>query len=703
MSVLGCLEFEPEALITIDLESYYDLKTFTLKKLSTESYIRDPRFEALGIGVQLDDGEPVWMEIPDFVRWAKTIDWSRVAVAAHNCPFDAGILAFIFGIIPGFYFCTLKMARAHHAGLDVGGSLGKLMKHYGVGEKGDEIVRANGKRRKDFTPEEFAAYGHYCCTDTRGCYDILQKMLAEGFPEVELWNIDTTIRMFTEPKFHLNVPKMVEYHASEIARKRELLRRIARDATGTEPAEHMTEGDLIAAARDTLMSNEKFAVLLMDLGVEPPEKISVAKTKTARLLDPECDVVMTYAFAKADPGMQELIEHPNSTIAALAEARVAVKSTINETRTKRLLDMAARGQPIPFFLKYAGAHTFRWSGADRINAQNFERTSKTDPYKGVIRQSLCAPPGYAVVVSDSAQIEARMLAWLAEDAELLTAFADESRDVYSEFASEINGRPVDRKRVPGDFIAGFIAKCCVLGLGYGLGWLKFAQMLLAGMLGGPRVQFTQDDADLLGVNMGRFVDNAKKLAKVAAMPSRLDLDARVVHCAVAEAIVYRWRDKNKKITEWWRMMNDVLAAMETGEGGTFGPGDCLTAVRHGIKLPNGLVMYYPGLEASEDYGYSYLKPYSKERVRLYPGLITENIDQALSRIVVSDQMLRFRGHSSWTPSLFTHDELVYVVPEPKAAEVKKSVNLEMRVPSEWCPTLPLFAETGCGPTYGSAK
>lgn len=988
--VLDCLDFDPTCLISLDFETFYSMKDFTLKKLTTEAYIRDPRFEALGIGVQVDERDPVWMEIPDFITWAKSVPWSRVAVAAHNMQFDGGILSFIFGIVPGFYFCTQKMARGWLVNVE-SKSLRSVMEHYDIGVKGDEVLRADGKRRKDFTPAEFAAYGRYCCIDTRGCYDALQCMLAEGFPETELWNIDQTIRWFTKPEFELDVPMMEEYAIYEADRKRELLRAICHQANPKltdAQLMSMTEGDLIAGAKSTLMSNDKLADLLIDLGVEPPMKVSLAKTKTALAADPDAEPVMGWAFAKSDPGMQELLEHEDATIAALATARVAVKSTINETRTKRMLNMASRGA-MAVQLNYGAAHTFRWGGAGKVNFQNLERVDKKNPRKGVIRKALRAPKRKKVVVADSAQIEARVLAWLSEDETLLEAFKA-NRDIYSEFATEIYGRRVDRKKNPDDFIPGFVAKClapdtlvltnrgwvqivevkltdlvwdgiewvshsgvldqglqetltfagitatpghemltengwvewsglhsnpslfrsalslvdrlssdgnqaqkvaadgnqlfgvsvasngactdgilsrgesasadiarnrkalrndtrrtppwsqihstardfwgscmrfvldvvtritsgthttageefrftqlgsrtplsfcdtrspslvgmsqdsksiesmstgtthretfgssrrhstagrneelqtcsivstnfnvrmkvydllsagprnrfviwseagplishncAILGLGYGLGWLKFAQMLLQGMLGGPKVQFTQVEADLLEVNLGRFVDNEKKVARVEAMPSRLDLEARLIHCAVAEAIVYRWRNKNTKITDFWKVMDVVLEAMEQGEEGTFGPGDCFRTVRHGIVLPSGLTMYYPGLRKSEEgHGYSYLKPFTKERVRLYGGILTENLDQAASRIIVADQMLRIRGKYGKESKLFAHDELVYIEPDEEASQTTSIVIQEMKVSSKWAPELPLHAEGGWAQTYGEAK
>jgi hypothetical protein len=94
--------------------------------------------------------------------------------------------------------------------------------------------------------------------------------------------------------------------------------------------------------KDALMSNQKFANLLEEFGVDPPMKISQTTGKE------------TYAFAKTDKGLQDLREHPDSTVQALVEARLGNKTTIEETRTERMIGIATRGVfPVP--LKYSGA------------------------------------------------------------------------------------------------------------------------------------------------------------------------------------------------------------------------------------------------------------------------------------------------------------------------------------------------------------
>lgn len=428
--------FFPDTYV-LDFETYYDSE-YSLSKMTTEEYIRDPRFEVIMCGViHVVNGVAVSREVlrpNEFAAWVKTIPWEQVAVLTHHAQFDGRILAYHYNVFPGFWYDTLSMARALH-GVTASASLKNLMTSYAVGNKGNTVHDMKGRSYASLSQFEWDRYAVYCLNDCEGAFSILEKMLRRGFPRWELDHIDTTVRMFTEPVLVLDEPQMKDYFEYEIARKAELLASLQLD-------------------RSELMSDNKFAALLMDQGVTPPTKWSTKK-KTE-----------IFAFAKTDPGMQELLEYngggeiQNAIVQVLAEARLAHKSTINITRTERLLRLGKCGAAMPVYLRYAGAHTMRWSGGDGMNWQNFERTNKKDPMKGKIRRCIRAPPGWTLAVADSAQIEARVLAWLAEHVELVEAFAS-NRDVYSEMATKIYGRPIDRKKVAADEIPGHVGKTCL--------------------------------------------------------------------------------------------------------------------------------------------------------------------------------------------------------------------------------------------------
>ena len=397
-------------ILTLDFETYYD-KAYSLSKITTEEYIRSDLFQVVGIAVAVDDAPAVWFSgtMDETRAWLQQFDWVNSFVLAHNTQFDGAILSWRFGIKPKGWLDTLCMARAIH-GVDAGGSLKALAERYQIGEKGNEVVSALGLRREDFPEAQLAQYGEYCKNDVHLTRTLFHRLmmpgLGAGFPPKELKVIDTTLRMFIDPTLRLNLP-MLESHLENVKeKKRKLL----------EAAE---------ADKDSLMSNDKFAELLRLVGVEPPKKISLRTGKEA------------WAFAKTDEEFKDLLEHPDVRVQALVAARLGNKTTLEETRTQRFIDIALRGAlPVP--IKYYAAHTGRWGGDDKINLQNLPSRGQN---ANRLKLAIEAPPGYVVIDSDSSQIEARTVAWLAGQTDLVEAF-ENGEDVYKIMASSIYGKPM---------------------------------------------------------------------------------------------------------------------------------------------------------------------------------------------------------------------------------------------------------------------
>lgn len=387
-------------ILYVDFETYYS-KEFGFSKLTTEEYIRDPRFEVIGVAVQRNKEAPVWFSGTHDATAAflRTFDWEDSIAVAHNAKFDMAILSWCFGIRPHKIADTLSMARAKHA-TEVGGSLAALSEHYGLGVKGTEVLDALGKRRLDFTPQQLQAYGEYCCNDVVLTSKLFARLL-HRFPAFELSLIDLTIRMFTEPVLELDIPMLQQHLQAVRTRREELTQKVTQDPK-------------------MLRSNPQFAQLLRQYAVEPPMKTSLTTGK------------QTYALAKTDEGFRALLEHENEYVQALAAARLGVKSTLEETRTERFIQIAQRGAlPIP--LRYYAARTGRWGGDELINMQNLPRGS-------TLKHAIRAPAGYMFVDCDLSQIEARVLAWLAQQDDLVEAFA-RGDDVYKIMASAIYGKP----------------------------------------------------------------------------------------------------------------------------------------------------------------------------------------------------------------------------------------------------------------------
>ena len=397
-------------IIALDFESYYSKKDFSLSKkgITTESYIRDPQFEVIGVAVMVNGGSPEWFSgtRKETRAWLMQFDWENSLLLAHNCHFDGAILNWHLGIKPKGYLDTLSMANALH-GINKSVSLKSLAEQYHLQAKGTEVNDADGKHRTDFNTADLAAYGNYCKLDTWLCQTLFDLM-APSFSKAELKAISATVRMFCEPVLELDLP-LLEQHLIDVCDEQaSSLDRLA-TALGLEG------GDV----KTTLMSNEKFAKLLRYLGVEPPVKISLTTGKEA------------YAFAKTDEEFTALAEHENVTVQAAIAARLGNKTTIEESRTLAFIGVAKRGT-FPFPLKYSGAAvTHRWSGFD-YNVQNMGRTS-------VLRQSIRAPKGYKIVAADLSNIELRLGLWLAGQDDKVQLIA-EGRDLYMDIASVIFGK-----------------------------------------------------------------------------------------------------------------------------------------------------------------------------------------------------------------------------------------------------------------------
>jgi DNA polymerase len=419
-------------ILTLDFETYY-AQDFSLTKLTTEEYVRDDRFEVIGVSVKENDNEAKWFsgshkEILDYLS---RYDWNNSFALAHNAMFDSAILTWRFNIKPMAWLDTLSMARSTD-GLEAGNSLAKLAQRYNLGNKGTEVLNALGKRRADFSHDDLHRYGEYCNNDVELTYSLFE-ILQSRFSFSELKLIDLTIKMFSEPTLFLDTT-LLEQHLMQVkARKEKLLAACVAD-------------------KDTLMSNPKLAELLISLGVEPPMKISPTTNKE------------TYAFAKNDEGFRALADHPDERVQAIIAARLGTKSTLEETRTERFISISKRGRmPVP--LRYYAAHTGRWGGDDKLNLQNL-------PRKSLLKEAIIAPEGYTLIDADSSQIEARIVGWLAGQTDLVGAF-ERHEDVYKIMASAIYQKA--EAEITQD--ERFVGKTTILGAGYGMGSKKFGIQL----------------------------------------------------------------------------------------------------------------------------------------------------------------------------------------------------------------------------------
>jgi DNA polymerase len=485
-------------------------------------------------------------------------------------------------------------------------------------------------RREDFSRERLARYGDYCVTDVELTYLLFRKFLPV-FPKKELKLIDTTLRMFIEPELRLERVLLQEHLQVIQEQKSKLLA-----DSGVEASD--------------LMSNPKFAEVLKNLGVTPPRKISPTTGKD------------TYAFAKNDEEFIALIHHPDWRVQGLVSARLGLKSTLEETRTQRFIDIAERGTlPVP--VKYYAAHTGRWGGDDKINLQNLPSRGEN---AGKLKSAILAPEGYSIIDSDSSQIEARVLAWLAGQEDLLEVFRknneeilagvkkkDFKHDPYKLMASQIYGKPTTEITDP----ERFVGKTTILGAGYGMGAVKF-------------------HAQLKGSEANIDLDEARRIVEV-------------------------YRRANPAITGLWRQAQLALVAMLRDEPAVLGKSGVLSIVplERAILLPSKLMLRYDDLKAQEgEKGVEFTYKVRKGRTRIYGGKVIENVCQSIARCIIGEQMLRIAG--KYKVVLTVHDAIACICKDEEIEEAQAYVEECMRWVPKWAAGLPLNCESGVGKSYG---
>jgi DNA polymerase len=303
--------------------------------------------------------------------------------------------------------------------------------------------------------------------------------------------------------------------------------------------------------------------------------------------------------------------------------------------------------PVP--LRYYAAHTGRWGGDDKLNLQNLKR-------KSPLKKSILAPTGYMIIDSDSSQIEARTLAWLAGQDDLVAAF-DRGEDVYCIMASAIYGRMITKA----DERERFVGKTTILGCGYGMGAAKFkAQLQTFG------VTITLDEA---------------------------------------QNIINVYRKTYPKITELWKAAGNTLKAILANQTTMLGRNGILKVDgTQGILLPNGLRLKYPNLRLRQDEEgktelvYDTKKGRAVIPNRIYGGKVIENVCQALARIIIGEQMLAVAR--KYKVVLTVHDAIACIVPTEVVATAVEYVEMCMRLRPKWGMELPLNCESGYGASYG---
>lgn len=646
-------------LITLDFETPYRDRVnagtpgpkYTLKTMTYEEYIRDPLFIPMGLGVQEDDGPQDFYTDPHEMRRVLNFYFppnNDNIMLAHNTMFDAAIMAWWFNVWAKTYWDTQGMSRAlwphHPAGLDP--LTKRLFPNDPSKHKTKELVQFNGLWPEDMTPELYETYATYGKNDVRITFEAFKAMWPY-FPNRELDSIDLAIKFFVRPGFILDKPMVQEY---------------------IERLEHNRDQAVAVAevSATTLGSDPKFAAYL-----EKHHSIIVPKVPSPTEKNPDNT---KWALAKGDLEFIQL-QQEHSEIAPIWKARRLVKSTGELRRGERLLIHAhPETGRIAVPLSYYAAHTGRFGGTNKVNFQNFKRGSP-------LRRALCAPPGHMVVVRDLANIEGRVNAAFNGQWDKCDKFAA-GVDLYNDIATEIFGYPVDRKAVhtdaqgrylnkegevvediddaePLQFMEGFVGKTAELGLGYGMGALKFQTQ--CAILGG------------------------------VLLPDE-----------TSKRTVQLWRGRNDQIVLGWKLGDRAIFDMASRNSAPY-EWSCITVQRNRLTLPNGLALHYPDLQVQEsDRGRQFEYHNGKFDKALWGGTLMENIIQALAGIIMKEMCLKIeeaiKEYGSWVV-LTVHDEIVAIAPEQHAKTVNQIMQGIMAIPPDWAPNLPLSSSGGIAVNY----
>ena len=303
-----------DKVVTLDFETYWDSKSYSLRRISMEEYVRDPRFLTHGLGIKLGSKPTRWVAgHNDTAKLLAAVPLDQYTVVGHNAMFDALVLSEKYNVRPNAVLCTMSMAALAYGNTLNSLSLAYLTKRFLPGQVKDQSILIDTDGKRELTPEELDAMGEYCIGDCDKTYALFKLFLARlDASPLNMDLIDLVKRMFSDPTLVLNEGILTQLLATELVEKQAAL------------------DSCVSTTMKQIRSNPQFATLLQSLGVEPPLKLNDKGAEA-------------YAFAKTDRGLQALRRHPDIRVQALVNARLRIKTSINETRAKKYMEVETRG------------------------------------------------------------------------------------------------------------------------------------------------------------------------------------------------------------------------------------------------------------------------------------------------------------------------------------------------------------------------
>lgn len=681
-------------IVVLDFETYWDSKNYTLSKIGPISYIRDSRFSAQLMSYIVTDASTMTYDrvrvaehdnIPAVLAALK-LDSPDVVTVAHNGNgFDFLILSEIYHVVPRIAIDTMCMERWTGVSRIQNESLKSMAKFFQCGEKVEGTVISDGRKwPEDFTPDERTAFIQYCRNDTEQCFLSFKAMLPFVTADALLFS-SITAKMACNPVLRLDDDMLTAYLnelSDKVTKARNDINRMFM---------FKSDEDFLKAIR----SSASFVKMLELLGRKPPMKYSVAKSETKRKkleaegktnLSEEDYAVYTPALAKSDLDFVAMASDADERVALLVRTRLENNSSIQRSRAETFHALAKSGRPMPVMLNAFKAHTSRYTAgnsegsSDKLNLQNL---SKRDPSQLTLRKAVQAPEGMALVACDSSQIEARILAYVANETELVDAFR-RGADPYADLAEKIFQIPsekIHKGAKSGDKkLKAYrnVGKTGILSAGYGVGWRKYADTLLR-----------------QGVRLSSDIDQ---------------------HYEMAHHAHNVYRASNTNIVAFWDTCQTVIKAMYLGYSGEFGgPNDnifqysvapiCGRDDVPTIIGPNKYTLRYFKLSCEvseknnrEEYYYTRVKGKSELKTKIYGGALAENLCQYLAFALLQWQACRMTEQGIRLIANI-HDSFLAICPEDEAEHTKSVMESCMSSVPDWLGDFPVACEAEIGKDY----
>lgn len=642
-----------------------------LREVGSHAYVRDASTRLLSAVWQVGSDVVTWVPrpapgltgaltgdaVPEAIRrLASTHTW-----VAHNAEgFDAMLWEALFPEVVPTWMDSMHLCRV--AGLPASlDAASKALGGKGKDEAGSKIMKLLTSRPDAVgTVPLFTKLLHYNRIDVERLEEVWGHVAAGRMPRAEL----TLHSAVNERGVAVDRAFAESLHATWIAMKLDARDEIAIATGGKLTREKASSGPAVHAWLKSVGVNVK----------------SLRRDYLQSILDdPD-------ALGAGDDETAALVSHVLRLRADVVRA--------GEGKVARLVGTLDADDRLRRMFVYHGAATGRFSsrvvqvhnlprGVDGVDVEELCREpltpdrvrqaagdkSPSDVLATLVRPCFVASPGRTLCIADFASIEARLLAWLAGQSDLTKIFAA-GGDVYCDMASGLYNRPITKA----DKVERQVGKTTILGAGYGMGHVNFA--------------------------------------RVCTM-NRIDLEAAGV---TAEQCIKAYRSKYPNIPKLWRAYSD--AAMNAiRSGGVMTAGRCTFAMRglnlH-VTLPSGRDIIYREarianrvprwavLRGRDDIppcdciDYTHPHGFAKE---LYGPLLCENVDQAISRDLLVDAMLRYEASRPNELVLHVHDEIVAEAPASEAQEAIDTLCRIMSTEPTWAEGLGTEVEGFTGPRY----